>query len=66
MSDPQRATFRVDRHAPAGAVERIAAAEPRRLRASVNEECIAAAALELRATGGTSGRRTPPRSSAAP
>jgi hypothetical protein len=51
VSDPQRATFRVDRNAPAGTVDRSAAAEPRRLRASVNEECIASAALELRRTG---------------
>ena len=51
VSDPQRATFRVDRNAPSGLVERTAATEPRRLRASVNEECIAAASLELRPTG---------------
>ncbi len=51
MSDPQRATFRVDRNAPAGTVERSATSEPRRLRASVGEECIASAALELRPTG---------------
>lgn len=52
VSDPQRATFRVDRNAPSGAVERAGVAEPRRLRATVGEECIAAAALELRVTGG--------------
>ena len=51
MSDPQRATFRVDRNPPSGSVERSTATEPRRLRATVSEECIASAALELRPTG---------------
>ena len=59
VSDPQRATFRVDRNVPAGIVERVAAAEPRRLRASVGEECIASAALELRAAGAQDWRAYP-------
>ena len=51
VSDPQRATFRVDRNAPSGVAEQLGPAEPRRLRAVVHEECIAAATLELRPTG---------------
>ncbi len=52
VSDPQRATFRVDRGAPSGTVERIDHLAPRRLRATVAEECIDSVLLELRAEGG--------------
>lgn len=52
VSDPQRASFRVDRGAPTGTVERIDHLAPRRLRANVAEECIDSVLLELRAEGG--------------
>ena len=52
VSDPQRATFRVDRHAPSGTMEHIDPLAPRRLRATVAEECIDSVLLELRAERG--------------
>ncbi len=52
-SAPERATFRVDRHVPAGVIETPPnILSPRRLRARVpGEECLASATLELRPAG---------------
>ncbi len=49
VSDPQRASFRVDRNDPAGTIATIDHLTPRRLRAAVTEECLDSATLELRA-----------------
>ena len=47
VSSPQRASFRVDRNKPAGRIDAIDPAAPRRLHAVVAEECIESASLEL-------------------
>ena len=67
VSDPQRATFRVDRNAPGGLVERIAPPSRGACARAVTEECIAAAdARAARRPAPGTGRRTPRRSSGAP
>ena len=51
-SGSRTASFRVDSKIPSGALEHPAREDPRRLRATVDEGCIAAATLEMRALAG--------------
>lgn len=51
-SAPRTASFRVDSRIPAGVLEHPLKEEPRRLRASVEEGCIASATLEMRPLSG--------------
>lgn len=50
-SESQHASFRVDRGAPRGTFERRDPLHPRRVRATVSEDCIKAARLELQEHG---------------
>lgn len=50
-SESQHASFRVDRGAPKGAFERRDPLHPRRVRATVSEDCIRSARLELQESG---------------
>ena len=50
-SDPRHASFRIDRGPPRGAFERRDPSYPRRLRATVSEDCIKHVRLELQESG---------------
>jgi hypothetical protein len=52
-SESQHASFRVDRGAPKGTFERRDPLHPRRLRATISEDCIQSARLELQESGRT-------------
>ncbi len=51
-SAPRTASFRVDSRIPAGVLEQPLKEDPRRLRASVEEGCIASASLEMKPLAG--------------
>lgn len=51
-SAPRTASFRVDSRTPAGVLEQPLRDDPRRLRASVEEGCIASASLEMKPLAG--------------
>lgn len=63
-SPPRTVSFRVDSKAPTGTLERPTREDPRRLRATVEEGCIASATLEMRPLVGGSWERIDGRSAA--